>query len=293
LRLASAVHIEPELRELLESSDSDAASAAAQDILAFHRLPVPVRSWDLPESDDDEVAWLLAEAGGRTPGAWNARRLKEFLGHRSARVREAALRASARCGLAESTVICRSAASDAGPAVAEAVAFLGVLGFQEDLPRLLHLTSSPELAEAAVAGLGRLGFTGGMPSLLDLLNDPLLAESAARAVERITGRPVLRGDPPQPPPGLSEDELDLWEPVRPIDMTRTRDWWKATEAGFDPNERWQWGLCVSDDPLGPIFEQLPLCIRYDVYLRQRASVRNTPDWELETWSWKQKDPRQA
>lgn len=38
-------------------------------------------------------------------------------------------------------------------------------------------------------------------------------------------------------------------------------------------------LSVSDDPLGPVFDQLPLNIRYDVYLRQRAVVPGTPDWE--------------
>ena len=42
--------------------------------------------------------------------------------------------------------------------------------------------------------------------------------------------------------------------------------------------------------LGPVFDQLPLAIRYDVYLRERALTPGTPDWELETWTWQQKNP---
>jgi len=34
--------------------------------------------------------------------------------------------------------------------------------------------------------------------------------------------------------------------------------------------RYQAGLCISDDPLGLVFGQLPLAIGYDVYLRERA-----------------------
>ena len=41
---------------------------------------------------------------------------------------------------------------------------------------------------------------------------------------------------------------------------------------------------------GPLFDQLPLAIRYDIYLRERALTPGTPDWELETWTWKQTNP---
>jgi len=42
--------------------------------------------------------------------------------------------------------------------------------------------------------------------------------------------------------------------------------------------------------LNRIFDQLPLTIRYDVFHRERALTPGTPDWELETWTWKQKNP---
>jgi len=58
-----------------------------------------------------------------------------------------------------------------------------------------------------------------------------------------------------------------------------------------PARRYQAGLDVTDDPLGPVFEQLPLTVGYDIYLRERALTPGTPDWELETWAWRQKDPR--
>ena len=69
-----------------------------------------------------------------------------------------------------------------------------------------------------------------------------------------------------------------------------RDGWKANAARFAPAQRYPAGLNVSDDPLGPVFDPLPLAIRYDVYLRERALTSGTPDWELETWTWKQKQP---
>jgi hypothetical protein len=47
---------------------------------------------------------------------------------------------------------------------------------------------------------------------------------------------------------------------------RARDWWKANAARFYPAKRCQTGFCVSDDPLGPVLDPLPLAIRHDVYL---------------------------
>ncbi len=348
LRLASFRHVEPHLRALLGKPRWDFASAAALDILAFHRLPVQAELGAPRDVEGDEIAWLLAEAGGRMRGAWKATHLKQFLGHASPRVREAALRASARCGLPELPAFCREATLNSAPL--EAIEFLGVVGFPEDLSRLQRaaqsaaaalqpergsssrssrgneaqtssespgqvrdqslLTSaatvsqvgsgpqSPsgqetralEVGKAALNGLGRLGLPAAVPFLLEFLSHPELADSAAAAIERITGQEVPRGAPPEPPPGLTEDELDLWEPKPPVDAPRARDWWRASAAHFDPAKRYQTGLCVSDTPLGPVFDQLPLAIRYDVYLRERALTPGTPDWELETWTWRQRNP---
>lgn len=47
---------------------------------------------------------------------------------------------------------------------------------------------------------------------------------------------------------------------------------------------------VAEAPLGPVFDSLPLAIRYDIYLRERALTTGTPDWELETWTWRQRNP---
>ena len=221
-------------------------------------------------------------------GVWNARLLERFIGHDSSRVREAALRASARSGLRELRAFCREATDRGG--VVEAVDFLGVVGSIDDLARLRRAVANPRLAKAAVGGLGRLGLASGVPVLLDCLSTPDLTEAAAAAIQRITGLEVPRGALPEPPPELTEDELDFWEPVAPVDVTATRKWWRANASRFDPEKRWQFGLCVSDVPLGPVFDQLPLCVRYDVYLRERALTPGTPDWELETWSWKQKNP---
>lgn len=288
LRLASSQHVEPHLRARLDKPKWDFVSAAALDILAFHRLPVQVVLGAPPDEEGDDIAWLLAEAGGRMRGALNATHLKQFLGHASPRVREAALRASARCGLPELPSFCREATSRLEPT--EAIEFLGVVGSPEDLSRLQRAASNPAVAKAAVGGLGRLGLPVSVPFLLDLMASAELVEPASSAFWRITGREVPRGPAPEPPASLTEDELDLWEPQPPVDLPRARDWWKANAARFDPTKRYQTGLNVTDAPLGPVFDQLPLAIRYDVYLRERALTPGTPDWELETWTWKQRNP---
>lgn len=290
LRLASPRHMEPHLHTLLGKSKRDFASAAALAILAFHRLPAQTDLGDLADGESEEVAWLLAEAGGRMPGTWDGARFKQFMSKPSIRVREAALRASARSGIPELLTWCREAASQSNAAALESISFLGVVGSQDDLMLLQRAASSPETANAAVSALGRLGLPDSVPALLDLLEVPTSAEAAAAAVQRITSLAVPRCAPPQPPAELSEEERDLWEPTLPVDVPLTRDWWKSNQGRFNREKRWQFGLSVSDDPLGPVFDQLPLAVRYDVYLRQRALVPGTPDWELETWTWKQKRP---
>jgi len=289
LRLADPRQVEAHLRPLLDAPGWSFPSAAALDILAFHRLPVGVEPGEPPDEQEEEIAWLLAEAGGRIPGAWDATRLTRSLGHSSARVREAALHAAARCGLSELRVLCREATVRSAPL--EAVEFLGVVGSAEDLARLERSAGSPSTAAAALAGLGRLGLPAAVPALLEFLDNPELADCAAAAIERIVGQAVPRGPEPEPPPDLGEEELDLWEPHPPVDTQRARGWWKENASRFDPARRYQAGLDVTDDPLGPVFEQLPLTVGYDIYLRERALTPGTPDWELETWAWRQKDPR--
>jgi hypothetical protein len=112
----------------------------------------------------------------------------------------------------------------------------------------------------------------------------------AAAIEPIIVQELPRGTPPEPAHDLTEDELYPWEPQRPVGVPDARVWRKSNAARFDPAKRYQAGFNVTDAPLGPVFDQLPLAIRYDVYLRERALTPGTPDWELETWTWKQKNP---
>ncbi len=291
LRRAKCGNVEPYLRGLLGRQGWDFAAAAALDVLAFHRVAVQAEIDGVPDEEGDEIAWLLAEAGGRMRGAWSATHLKQFLEHASQRVREAALRAAARCGIPELHVLCREATSRLEPT--EAIEFLGVVGGPEDLPRLQRAASSPAAARAAVNGLGRLGLPAAVPLLLDLMSTPELAEPAAFAFWRITGKDVPRGPAPEPSHELSEDELDLWEPQPPVNLPGVREWWETNSERFAPDIRYQVGLNVDDAPLGSVFDRLPLAIRYDVYLRERALTPGTPDWELETWTWAQKHPAES
>lgn len=290
LRLAKSGNLEAPLRDLVAEGAWTFPSAAALDILAFHRLGAEWTLEGLPEEDGDDLAWLLAEAGGRIPGVWESRHLTMVLGHASPRVREAALRASARSGLAGLPQVCREAAERMKPEDSEAISFLGVVGAAEDIPRLQRVLRDDGVAVAGIQALGRLGLPAGVPILLASLGSETLAEPAAKAIWRITGQKVPRGKPPDPPAGMSEDDLDFWEPVAPVDADATDLWWRSQQAGFDPNKRYQAGLCVSDDPLGAVFDELPMAIRYDVYLRERTLTPGTPDWELETWCWQQRDP---
>ena len=285
LRLAPAQAIEPHLRTLAERGAWTPARAAALDILAFHRLPVRTPVPEPPREDGDEVAWLLAEAGGRVPGAWTAAHLARYLAHDSARVREAALRASARSGLPQLAAVCRGAVAQGGPA--EAIAFLGVVGGTEDVDRLLHAATHRRTAVAAVRALGRLGSPAAVPALLYCLGESRTTAAAVAAILRVTGEDVPRGAPEPPPPGLTEDQLDEWEPHAPIDLGAAAAWWRDAAPRYDPARRYQHGLCVSDDPLG-VLDRLPLDVRTEVYLRERALAPGTPDWELETWPWRQR-----
>jgi len=288
LRLANITQIKDSLSEKASLPYQELVSLAAWDILAFHRIPVRGALTDLPKDDHGMLAWLSAEAGGRTPGCWRRLHHQKYSRHPSPHVRQAALRASARSGLRELVADCRDAAASAGSL--EAIAFLGVLGSEEDIGRLKRSAEDSTTAQAALLGMGRLGFPEAIPFLLERLSDPDLAESGSAAIQRITGQPVSRGPEPSPPENLSEEELDLWAPTAPVDASGVAAWWKQNSARFARGKRYQAGLCVSDAPLGDVFDQLPLDARYDVYLRERALTPGTPDWELETWPWKQRNP---
>jgi len=186
---------------------------------------------------------------------------------------------------------CREAAAQGGPV--EAIAFLGVIGSREDLSRLLRVASRDKPTTVAVVeGVGRLGFPGGVPFLLEQLSHPELGACAGNALARILGDGLPQAAA-SPPDGLSDDDLDLWEPGPVVDAMRAREWWRVNSGRFDPDKRYQSGHDVSIEPLGPVFDQLPMSSRHDVYLRERALQRGAPDWELETWAWRQRDPKSS
>ena len=182
------------------------------------------------------------------------------------------------------------AVARAGVLDGEAIEFLGVVAKPADVGLLAGLLEHETHATSAVRGLGRCGWPAAAPLLLEVLKNEALAEDAATAFQRIAGLELPRGPLPAPPTGLTEDELDLWEPVPPVDAAAARAWWRGESPRFDQGKRYQAGLCVSDNPLGGVFDQLPMASRYDVYLRERALVTGVPDWELETWWQQQRVP---
>ena len=289
MRLAMRGEIEKYLRGVLVGNGSDYPSVAVMDVLSFHRVPMIFEPMEFSAEWAEDIAVLRVETLGRSPGTWKPQYLTAALSHASQRVREAALNASARSGMPSLREFCRSAIEATSPC-GEAVAFLGVVGRATDAAVLQEAATVPELAQPSIVGLGRLGNPVSVPFLLGTLDRPELAEAAAVSIRYITGIDLPRILSIETLHCLSDDELERCEASAPLDISRAHDLWKANSSRFDRSKRWQWGQCVSEDPLGPVFEQLPLAIRYEVYLRQRALVPGTPDWELETWPWKEKHP---
>jgi hypothetical protein len=289
LRLATIENIAGALRTLAAEPVDDYATATARNCLAFHRRSVEVPVAATFDALPEDVAWLTAEARGRS-GAWDTALLARLFSHPSPAVKGTALRNAARSGFRGVLDFCRSAPDD--PAMWPCIAFLGVVGNHDDLPRLQRLATGGDvkLARPAITALGRLGLVAALPTLLYLLDEPQLAESAASAIERISGDEVPRGAPPPPPENLTEEELDVWEAVAPIDVARAREWWASRAPSFEPKKRYQAGVNVTDDPLGAAFDQLPQRLRRDVYLRECALGKNVPDWELDTWPRRQRQP---
>jgi len=289
LRLANIETIADELCALAMQPVDDYATATARDCLAFHRRSVVVPVAATFDALPEDVAWLTAEARGRS-GDWDAALLSRLFSHPSPAVKRNALKSAARASFRGVLDFCRSAPAE--PSMRPCVWFLGVVGNQDDLSRLQRLATGGDvmLARSAIAALGALGLVAGLPTLLYLLDEPQLAEPAASAIERISGDQVPRGAAPPPPENLSEEELELWEAEAPIDVGAAREWWSSLAPRFDPKKRYQVGTNVTDDALGAAFDQLPQHLRRDVYLRERALTKDAPDWELDTWPRRQRNP---
>jgi hypothetical protein len=192
--------------------------------------------------------------------------------------------------------ICRAAAyRESGP-VAEAVAFLGVLGSREDVPRLVAALGRNETAVAALRALGALGSVEAIPALIAAMEDEALAAEACAAFRRISGAEGIEREATPPlTPGEADllDALSLREPDQepgaefdpstgpPGDPDRARAWWKLHEREFDPQGRWQVGRECSAGPGVSFFDELPLQIRRDLFLSACARGAAVSDLELE------------
>ena len=271
LRHGDVENLRSRLERLARSGSPD-ARVAALDVLAFHRFPPAPGLQELLLALEGPARARLYPALARFRGPWSLEDLAR-----------AALETSAWVGLTGLVDRCRSAASGTGPAAAEALAFLGVVGDVDDLRLLRDTLSDPALASAALRGMGALGTVEAIPALLEAMADPALSVEAGAAFACITGAEGIEADEPVPPPdGLSEDERDLLEPVVPADPDKAAAWWNEARSGFEASGLWQAGLDLAEDTLGPRFDLLPLSCRRDVYLGYRfGDPDDTPDLELE------------
>jgi uncharacterized protein (TIGR02270 family) len=279
-------------RALLEAAAdaSDMTKIALVDVATFHRRRPLVDLRKLMNVDDPTYRAILLEAMGRLREPALA---LHFETDTDPIVRRVFWRSLARSGDASITNRCRQRSVQDQPCH-DAIRFLGVVGSAQDIPLLMKLAQSENTSQPAIHALGILGSSEVIPELIHLLREPSTAQSAANALERITGRMVPRSDPPPPPEHLTEEELDFWfHPGDPI-PDAAEEWWQQNRYYFERGKRYQAGLCLSDDPLGPVFDQLPDDVRRDIYLRQRVlQFELTPDWELETWPRYHRNPAWA
>ena len=289
LRLSKVGRIKEGLFGLLGHTNP-CIRATSLDVLAFHRQQ-PIADLDsLNNYEKPYVRRCVAEALGRLQPFQHEDILRILIADPDPKVRQSALRAAAKHGMRGLANLCRARAAGNPPCL-DSIRFLGVVGSGDDLEQLFQLTRNPLTSTPAIQAIGALGLPSSIPQLLQLLGEPTLNDAAALAIERITGFSVPRGDVPEPPPDATEDELDFWAPPAVAISKPACEWWQENSSSFTDGKRYQAGICVSDDPLGIHFNDLPYEVRCDVYLRERATQGNRiPDWELETWPWHQRNP---
>ncbi|MEZ6063187.1 MAG: hypothetical protein R3C19_22810 [Planctomycetaceae bacterium] len=291
LRLAAIGPLVEVLQQRLSGSRSRCRTALL-DILSFHRLPIAVEHSWLTRHADDELFLTTITALSRSGDVHDRNIVAQAAQASAGGDAIEVLRAAARAGVAPLKVCRMRSVGD--PPCLNSVRFLGVIGDESDHGLLRQLASREATASAATDAIGILGAAELLPDIIDAVSNPVTSQAAARALERISGTSVPRGDPPEPPEHLTEDERDFWhQPGEPL-PDAVRLWWNRAQWSFDPGQRYQAGICVSDHPPDSVFDKLPDEIRRDVYLRQRArDFDNTPDRELETWPELHRTPKWA
>lgn len=283
LRHVELGQVVPVLEEMTEKSEPFRAAAAA-DVLAFHRLPVPALQ-RLLEVEEPDSKVLLLGAAARLEKVF-PRPIASAVEAPDPGIRRAGLHAAARLSVTGIIRHCRSAASREVDPDPEAVYFLGVLADPRDLSLLGNLAQRPDTAGAAVAGLGAMGNVDAVPLLLDLISDPELGVIATAAYKRITGAEDVEGERPFPPPEISEGEDEA--EALPPDPQKARADWAERAPRMPSGSIWQAGVPVPDDAFPATELRFSLETRRDLYLRLRArGTGGVPDFELEALALRQ------
>lgn len=250
--------------------------AVAADALAFHRrLPEHASLDDLLVDEDPLVVRTGLFTVARTARALVPEILERGLTSDEPAVREAALRAASVGRHPGLPALCREIPSP------ESIRFLGVIGGDAVLPLLERSLGEPALARSALMGLAALGSVPAIELLLRAMDDAALQRTAGAGFARITGADILADQPPSPPEGAGEAELDDFDDSPLPDPARAAAFWQAEGGRFQSASRWQAGRDVSNDVLAAGFDDLPLAIRLDLYLGARFSDPAAPLMELE------------
>lgn len=287
LRLSSIAPVIGDLRQLARSENTKLETrVAVADLLSFHRVRFELaeNGFDTLEEPDLRCQWLGA-VGRMRLTHW----LDQFASDTDPKIRKQFWKAMARARHPETMALCCQRVVDRQPCY-DAIRFLGLIASPEEA-QVLRRVAQGEHRVPAIEALGLYGGTEIIGDLVRWIADEDVAQVAALALERVTGRGVPRNDPGEPPTHLTEDELDFWSDPGKPKAHEVERWWKQNRYAYQAAQRYQAGQVVSQNPLGPIFDQLPDEIREAVYLRACARQgESVPDWELETWPKYQRRP---
>lgn len=251
--------------------------AVCTNALASHGIEAKGISLDELIGDaDEDVCQVALAASARLGAPIDGRALEALLSSESVRLREAVLRAAAETRTPGLIELCQTSQCP------EAIAFSGVLATADQLPSIEGRLADAELAPYALRSLGSLGTPAAVEILLQALGNEDLSREAGAAFTRITGADIAAADQPEMDEELEDEggaELDEEAPVP--DPVLAEDFWQKERDRFAEAPRWQAGAAITPESLPTIFNDLPLAVRRDEYLRLRHESAETRRIELE------------
>ena len=240
------------------------AGGAGVGLARAGRRAVPAGAWLKPllESPTGEV--LAAALGVLRAGASDLdlgrRVVPRFLGDPEAMVADAAMCAGLRLGLGAAWAACRRATTGASASSTAALVLIAQGGTNRDRAALIQRLGTVAERETTLLALGASGRKDAAAACVPLLADAKAGHLAAEAFGAITGLPVrgpfARRDDPAPDGG--DDDLPPQDDLPRPAADAIAEWWRRSEARFDPKERYLMGAPIARADLSSALRTAPL-----------------------------------